>query len=228
MKRVFTLIAALGISLATFAQNFSQSEAKEDGDPVSESTKNFQLACDLSRYGYANKNALSLIQAAQIVKENGFTYQAAQQPTRTSDGGTASGEKSSAKIELDAAKLLADAKTLANGDQALLSLIASVEKSQTRGAVGGSKYSYDRVEAHSTDEYKVSFRAGERAIVTVTGDGDTDLDLYIYDSNGNLIDSDTDYTDNCVCSWTPKWTGSFKIRIKNRGSVYNRYYLQTN
>lgn len=54
---------------------------------------------------------------------------------------------------------------------------------------------------------------------------ETDLDLYIYDENGNLIDSDIDNTDICVCTWTPRWTGRFKIKIVNRGSVYNNYRL---
>ena len=42
------------------------------------------------------------------------------------------------------------------------------------------------------------------------------------------IDSDTDYSDNCVCTRTPRWTGSFRIKIVNRGSVYNRYVIRTN
>ena len=64
--------------------------------------------------------------------------------------------------------------------------------------------------------------------MTVVGDGDTDLDLYVYDQNGNLIDKDVDYTDNCVCTFVPRWTGLFVIKIVNRGSVYNRYVLRTN
>ena len=37
-----------------------------------------------------------------------------------------------------------------------------------------------------------------------------------------------DYTDTCYCSWTPKWTGAFTIKIKNRGGVCNYYTLYTN
>lgn len=226
MKKVLFLIAMFGFSFGTFAQDYSKIEAKEQHDSVSGSVDNFQLACDLSRYGYANKSALSLIQAAQIVKASGLTYQAIDAPTRSSDGGKASGEKSGSKIELDVATLLSDAKTLANGDKNLMAIIASVENNQTKSPVGGEKYSYDRVEAYSTDSYTIKFWGGERATVMVIGDGDTDLDLYIYDSNGNLIKSDTDYSDNCVCTWYPKWTGYFTIRIKNRGSVYNSYYMR--
>ncbi|HWP40538.1 MAG TPA: hypothetical protein VNL70_06390 [Tepidisphaeraceae bacterium] len=41
----------------------------------------------------------------------------------------------------------------------------------------------------------------------------------------NLVASDVDETDYCVCNITPKWTGPFTIRIRNWGSVYNRYLL---
>ncbi len=82
--------------------------------------------------------------------------------------------------------------------------------------------------AHTTDVYQLSFRAGEAARVVVEGDGDTDLDLYIYDKHGNLIVSDEDYTDNCVCDFLPYVTSTFTIHIVNRGSVYNRFRLVTN
>ena len=94
--------------------------------------------------------------------------------------------------------------------------------------MGGPTVHDDYVKANTTDIYNITFRGGEYARVTVNGDGDTDLDLYVYDENGNLIDSDTDRTDYCICTFTPKWTGVFKIKIKNLGNVYNRYRLTTN
>jgi hypothetical protein len=86
----------------------------------------------------------------------------------------------------------------------------------------------DAVNARGTDSYRISFKAGELAMIIVSGDGDTDLDLYVYDANGNLIGSDEDYSDDCVVSWVPKWTGMYTIKIKNRGNVYNRYVMVTN
>ena len=92
-----------------------------------------------------------------------------------------------------------------------------------------SSASYSETEecvlAHSTDTYRVTFTGGEEAMVMVIGDGDTDLDLYIYDENGNLIESDTDRSDTMICTWTPKWTGKFTIKIKNLGSVRNYYTM---
>ena len=96
------------------------------------------------------------------------------------------------------------------------------------GADGGPKSANERVNANSADRYEIVFRGGEQARVVVDGDGDTDLDLYIYDENGNLITKDDDNTDYCICTWTPKWTGKFTIKVVNRGGVYNVYDLETN
>jgi hypothetical protein len=97
------------------------------------------------------------------------------------------------------------------------------------GALRGPIYETTRVNAFGTDRFNaIMFRGGEEAIVTVSGDGDTDLDLYVYDSNGNLVASDDDGTDQCIATWTPRWTGRFYIHVKNRGEVYNRYVLRTN
>ncbi len=222
MKKFIALVAML-LPLAVMAQ-----EKKEASVPVPATENIFRMAAELSKYGYANNDALSLIQAARMAKQAGFV---AQQQEKTEETGTSTGDgnkkEKAGNISLDPAKLLADAKAKAGDDGVLLALIDDVQ-SYVRGAVGGSKYAVDRVNAHSTDTYRISFRAQELAIVTVIGDGDTDLDLYIYDENGNLITSDTDYTDDCVCTFTPRWTGVFVVKIVNRGSVYNNYVLRTN
>ena len=45
---------------------------------------------------------------------------------------------------------------------------------------------------------------------------------------GRTITKDDDNTDYCICTWTPKWTGKFTIKVVNRGGVYNVYDLETN
>ena len=86
----------------------------------------------------------------------------------------------------------------------------------------------DVVKAKTTDVYDVYFQRGTEAEVAVIGDGDTDLDLYVYDENGNLIEYDTRIGDDCYVSWTPKWSGHFKIKVKNLGNESNCYLLMTN
>ena len=140
-------------------------------------------------------------------------------------------EGKNSNVSLDFDKILADARIFAEGDEPLLKLLAQIEednKASHRGAVNGPSKHYDSVNGNSTDTYNISFIADYLAEILVSGDGDTDLDLYVYDSNGNLIASDTDYTDDCYVSWVPRWTGKFIVRIVNRGPLYNRYVILTN
>ena len=114
----------------------------------------------------------------------------------------------------------------ANSEATATAAPASVTMTtDTNDKIGPSIDLYDKVLAGYTDTWTYTFRANSEARVTVEGDGDTDLDLYIYDENNNLIAKDDDNIDYCICTWTPKWTGTFKIKIVNRGSVYNRYHL---
>jgi hypothetical protein len=111
---------------------------------------------------------------------------------------------------------------------AAVTCFALIAVAANAGAVPYPVVHPDVVRAYSTDVYHITFRGQEVAYVAVTGDHDTDLDLYVEDENGNRIASDTDSTDRCIVRFTPRWTGSFTIRIVNLGSVYNRYLLETN
>lgn len=124
------------------------------------------------------------------------------------------------------ALLSLNAAHAANSEATATAAPASVTMTtDTNDKIGPSIDLYDKVLAGYTDTWTYTFRANSEARVTVDGDGDTDLDLYIYDENNNLITKDDDNIDYCICTWTPKWTGTFKIKIVNRGSVYNRYHL---
>ena len=107
-------------------------------------------------------------------------------------------------------------------------LIVGAAVQTLAGAVPGPKATRERVQARSTDFYAVTFRRGEIARVALSGDGDTDLDLYVFDESGNLIASDEDGSDDCYVSWVPRWTGSFTIKVVNRGYVANDYTILTN
>lgn len=226
MKK-FLLSAALLLSTMTWAQDAEKKQ--ELKGEVSPALSAIRLANDLVKYGYAQQSALPLIEALQILNEN-QTQPLNAERTGDSVDTSKSAEKSS-KVSLDYAAILASAKEFADGDNTLLQLIASIEaegQGSHRGAVNGPSRHYDSVNGGSSDTYQVNFVANYLAEVAVSGDGDTDLDLYVYDSNGNLIASDTDYSDDCYVSWVPAWTGRFVIKVVNRGPVYNRYVILTN
>ena len=225
MKKALLLICMCALSEMAFAQE----EKPESNKAVTPEICALQTAAGLAKYGYANYSPTALIEAAKIFAETRV------QPFDGTKENSADGqnvEDKESSVSFEPAQLIADARKYAGKDKVVLAYASKVEKeikkSTTRGALGGPKYSKDKVLAKSTDTYTVKFWAEELAEVVVLGDGDTDLDLYIYDEGGHLIASDSDYTDQCVCRWVPAWTGSFTIKIINRGAVYNSYVLATN
>lgn len=224
MKKVFVI---LGLCLLSFV-SFAQEEKVASDKPVSPELTALQTATSLAKYGYANYSATALIEAAKIFSETkvqDFDAEAINDnPQKV--------EEKEEKVSFEPAKLIADAKKFAGKDKVVLAYAKQVEKGlkkgATRGAVGGAKYGEGRVFGKSYTDYQVKFWASELAEVIVVGDGDNDLDLYVYDSNGNLIASDTDYTDQCVCRWIPAWTGAFTLRIVNRGAIYSDFAIATN
>jgi hypothetical protein len=229
----FALIFTL-LSGSLFAQQTPATKSEDAEKPAVPTTpqtqkvQDYSAALSLARFGYANKNALCLITAAEMIYQLGVTplpadaRQNATEPAPT--------DAKAAKPDLaNPEQLLTDARRMAKGDATVLALANRVKPAPaSRGAIGGPRRSTTSVSANSVDVFTIRFRGYESAIVALRGDGDTDLDLYIYDDNGNLVARDDDYTDGCVASWTPRYTGVFTIRVKNRGSVYNRYTLATN
>jgi hypothetical protein len=109
----------------------------------------------------------------------------------------------------------------------LLSLVL-IPSVADAGHTNGPQSHYDSVDPHSIDTYKLFFEGEEDAFINVSGDGSTDLDCYVYDGGDHLIVSDSDSTDHCVLRWTPRWTGKFTLKIKNRGRFENTYRVRTN
>ena len=224
MKKLFIVLCLFGISVTAFAQE----EKPTIDKPASPELTALQTAASLARYGYSNYSATALIEAAKIFSET--KVQDLGMKGVPADPQTVS-EKDN-KLVLDPAQLLADAKKFAGKDKVVLAYAKQVEKGlktgSTRGVVGGPKYGEGRVYGKSYTDYQAKFWANELAEVIMVGDGDNDLDMYVYDERGNLIASDTDYTDQCVCRWVPAWTGTFTIRIVNRGAVYSDFAIATN
>lgn len=206
----------------------------QESKPVIEETPSkevelLRLATNLAKYGYDNFSAMALVEAASIFQE--VNTQDLNPVSFESGGQEQDNKVKKDKPEFTPENLLIDAEKFADGNNNLLAIIEK-EKSglsdTTRGRVGGPAKRYTNVDGYSTDSYQIRFVANEYAEIFVSGDGDTDLDLYVYDSNGNLIVSDDDYTDDCYVRWIPSWTGNFDVKIVNRGPVYNNYVIVTN
>jgi hypothetical protein len=231
----WTVAGALALGLAVnpaLAQDKSagkqkgSNQDKTTGAPAAAATDPVSMAAtaeQLARYGEEKKDPLALILAARIKQEVGESPIERKKETK---GGQGEANKP-AKRDTSVQALLDKAKGMAQGRKDIVALADEVAKSGTRGAKGGVKFANTVVRSRGTDLFNITFNGGELARVAVSGDGDSDLDLFIFDENGNLICRADSRSDDEICRWNPRWTGPFRIEVRNLG-VANQYQLRTN
>jgi len=217
-----TMASGASMALAASADNIGPGGKSAQTEAVAQ----VSMAQSLVAYGDANKDAMSLIVAAKILKANPTHAAGGTKSTEGKEG--KSGKKSGAAVDNSVAAVLSRAKQYAAGRKDLIAIADDVAAASSKGRVRGPAYLTDRVLVGHTDVWTFRFRGGEPATVAIRGDGDTDLDFYVYDEYGNLGPYDDDGTDYTQLSWTPRHTGIFRIKIVNHGDVYNRYQLLTN
>lgn len=226
---LFALPALAGESGKAPNESPKVGAATEPASPV----QRVAFVAQLIDWSRATQSVEGLVAAAQILAEIPLAeYQAAKTAVPT-QGVTADRDKDEAKpLTLDPASLLKEAKWYASGspDKKLAVYIDSVAKRglATAGTTGGPKYALTKVNGAFTDVYDITFTGGEIAEIAIGGDGDTDLDLWVYDEFNNYVASDTSSTDNAYVTWTPRWTGKFRVEVRNQGGVHNQYVFVTN
>ena len=154
MKYLMLMLIGFAFTANLFAQGKSEEKKQREGKP-SEAVQSAVIAQSMANYGYANNNALSLISAADVL--------VASQPTGLKPEKVESDAKSEPKADkktkfanLDVKELLSDARTMAKGNASLIALADDVEKripANTKDAVGGAKYTVDRVSGGSSDYF---------------------------------------------------------------------------
>jgi hypothetical protein len=138
----------------------------------------------------------------------------------------------------DLAAMLATARQLAGKDQALLAMIDDLAAAGSKGRVCNDDKQNDcpgdvddAVRGNATDNYAITFRGGSTAEIWIKGNGSTALDVTILDEFGNEICGGNDKNKPGIilhCGWKPRFTGPFKVSIKNLGRIANAYRLETN
>ena len=183
------------------------------------------LAHRLAVYGQRARKPMALITAADILLANPARPLASADPDTIAAGA----------VLPEPGRLLATARELADGDEALLALIRPLERAAAqivrgapRGSSRGPRQLYGRVLPAAKREHTVEFRGGEPAVVYVSGDGDSDLDVFIYDAAGQVVASAVGPRDECVVRWTPTRLAAFRIEIRNVGEAPNWYWMATN
>lgn len=248
----YALIGAAGLATAAFAvvdppkdepkttatqpqtgPNQGQTKPKTgEGEAV----QMMETAANLVAYARANESAYAMLAAVDMIRRVQVRTDAAHFGQKQSEGGkdAAKDQKDKAPQSWDVKSLLGEAKGWAKNDAKLAAVIdaelakPNPEPAKTMGATGGPVQIVDCVKGGYVDIWTIKFDGGRFAQVGVIGDGDSDLDVAVYDENGNLIGADVDGTDRCLVEWTPRWTGKFKIHVRNMGSRVNCYRLLTN
>jgi hypothetical protein len=218
MKTVFVLFMAGCFGLLVSQPSLAQ------GTSVAET---IVTARRVAEYGYANKNPLCLLAAAQIMANTNPNKLVA----KMDKGESAVNAGKKEEINLDVDKLIKDAQAMASPtlSNEVTALANKIQPVRSRGALGGPKMTQGQsVEAKATDTFTIEFKGAEKAELTLVGDLDGDLDLLVYDEAGKLVASDTAGTDKCVVAWTPAQKGNFVVHIKNLNGETNRYTLITN
>ena len=133
MKKNLILIVLCYAFGSVFAQEKETAEKPELAKTASEGIATLQLATDLAKYGYAQKSAVSLAQAAVML--NQFKIQevkaAKSEPSKVVADG-----KVAKKQEFDPKKLFEDAKDFAKSNKKELQLIASIQAESEKLLVG--------------------------------------------------------------------------------------------
>ena len=76
-------------------------------------------------------------------------------------------------------------------------------------------YEIDNLDDDAEDSFTLTLTQGrEYAIVGACDNDCSDIDFWLYDENDNLVDSDTSTDDIPIVRVTPRWTGTFRIRVK--------------
>lgn len=229
---IFAFAMLAMVSCQKSAQQANVADKDAQATVVNASVSNWELAQRLANYGYENEAAGALVEAADILVSIPVVT---PEIGKEEPVGTAPTEMKAEKAQLSVDKLLADASEFTD-DAAIMARIENIKNRQammaemegTRGAVGGAQVLSDMVYANGEQMFFCDFYAHQVAMVALVGDGDSDLDLVIYDQNMNVVTSDEGYDFDCLCTWTPAWTGRFYMKIVNRGNVYNRFTLATN
>lgn len=229
MKKLFLAAAMTAMAVFAFADDAPKAEEKKEEVQLDENIQNIRLASELAEYGYANDSASALLQAAEIL---------AQTPTQKKDDvkvtkeGTSVENPDKATKEFTAESLVADAKKLAGKDKNLLAWAKQVEKkakTSTRGATGGVQYAEDFLYPNGgTGVIDWYFDGGRYAEIYVGSLDGADLDLYVYDQNGNLIVYDERTYADAYVSFNPRWTGVFRIIVKNNARYNAAFRMCTN
>ena len=223
----FTALPAMAASPPVKHKGANADPAKRGSSPRTDGVGQAALADQLARHADRARDVLAMIAAARMLGQ--VSPRLVKHEIRT-EGVAKPAAKSAAGASRDTsvAGLLARARQYAGGRHDLNQLIEEVARTVAKGRKDGPARAVNSLAVGIADVHTVQFNANEPVMVALTGDGETDLDLAVEDEKGNRICASNSAVDVEICSWTPKWTGAFRIRVHNVGPRASEYRLWSN
>jgi hypothetical protein len=223
------IAACLGIASAADAPKGPNVDpAKRGSSPRTEAVAQAALADQVARHADRTRDVLAMIAAARMLGQTG--PRAVKHDMRTEGKPKAADAKAGAAITRDTTLngMLSRARQYAGGRHDLNGLVDELAKTSAKVREDGPARFATRIGDGVSDVYTMSFKANEPVMVAITGDGVSDLDLFVEDEAGNRVCASTGAGDDEICRWTPRWSGNFRVRVRNLGAVYNEYRLWSN
>jgi hypothetical protein len=216
------ILILLASMTAAMAQDQPPSNLATTGRGSQGGVARLILAHQLYAFGIANKDLLTVLNAARLATS--------VMPTNTDRPHETTGSPSAAiaPIPTSPAQMFDAAATLAAENDALLDLIDSSRREVPFTPVITVVSSKSNLAAAETDTWPVPFFGASLAEVAILGSGTGNLDLKITDENGNLICQDIGPSDTAYCSFYPAQNGTFLMMVINTGPAANAYLLLTN
>lgn len=225
-----TVMAQTATPAASDRTGTNQAERAGTETPAARGVILARDAIALATRARENRDGVAMLVAARELRAAGL--QASDGPTTTTTANPGATSTSSGpaptSTPVTVASLFAEAKALARGDRDLLRRIAQAESGQAKGLVNGPTTFVRDIAADSHINWTVRARGGEVWRVGALGDGDTDVDIRVFDENDNLVCQDNGPSATAVCSFSPRWTGTFTVQVINYGSVWTRTVIASN
>jgi hypothetical protein len=238
MRKLWLVVLLAGLVASFAVPSFAAETGENVSNEKAETTEAGKavaaaaLAEQLAELGRAQQSPLILASAAQILGGAGTFEESSDEPTEDEAVPATEGaaeEKTGKGANDSADSLYAEAIALAKeaGDAAMADVLEKQSRVGTNKGNGSGATRRNGIVRRKV-YYEWRFSAGRRAEISVRGDGD-DIDLYVYDEFGNLIVKDTSFSTVCYVSWTPRWTGKFRVEVRNASRApYINYIIRTN
>jgi hypothetical protein len=169
----------------------------------------WQLAQELGRYGLAQNDPLALLTAARLQRLSKL------RPSRArveSDG-------KDLVEQIDAATLLARARTLATGQPELLSLVEdSMVMGRTRGTLIGAQVQPILMGARDTRPILLSYKPRQKAFFGVTSDRLQDIGFSVQGPKNELLCEPAPAGAELLCEWVSGDTPDVRVVVTNRSA----------